>query len=176
MRHYAVSALGRDRPGIVERVTRVLLAHSVNIEDSQMAILRGRFTMALIVAAGPDAVDALRSDLEAAAQELGLDALTLHEVAEVDAAHAEPTHLVTVYGADHPGIVHSAAAALASAGANITDLNTRLAGEPDGELYVMLVEAAVPPEAVGSVEQALDGVGRDEGVEVSFRELEQDTL
>jgi glycine cleavage system transcriptional repressor len=176
VRHYAVSALGRDRPGIVERVTGVLLAHSVNIEDSQMSILRGRFTMALIVAAAPDSVAALRADLEGVATELGLDALTLHEVAEVDATHAQPTHLVTVYGADHPGIVHSAAAALASAGANITDLNTRLAGEPDGELYVLLLEAAVPAGAAESLERSLEAVGHDEGVEVAFRELEQDTL
>ena len=35
MRHLAVSALGRDRPGIVAAVTGTLLAHSVNIEDSQ---------------------------------------------------------------------------------------------------------------------------------------------
>ena len=122
---------GQGPPGIVERVTRVLLEHGANIEDSQMAILRGRFTMALIVAAPPDASEACAPISTSAGLELRLDAITMHEVAEVEAAHAAPTHLVTVYGADHPGIVHAAAAALTSAGANITDLNTRLAGEPD---------------------------------------------
>ena len=123
----------------------MLLDHEVNVEDSQMAILRGRFTMALIVAVS-EATDVarLRSELDVAAAELELDALTVHEVAEVPAATAEPTHLVTIYGADHPGIVHAAAAALADAGCNITDLNTRLAGEGDGDLYVLLLEAAVP--------------------------------
>ena len=177
VRHLAVSALGRDRPGIVERVTRVLLDHAVNVEDSQMAILRGRFTMTLVVAPseGTD-VDRLRSDLDAAAVDLELDALTVHEVAEVPAATAEPTHLVTVYGADHPGIVHAAAAALAEAGCNITDLNTRLAGEAEGGLYVLLLEAAVPQGAAAALESALDAVGAAEQVEVSVRELEQDAL
>ncbi len=176
VRHYAVSALGRDHPGIVERVTRVLLEHGANIEDSQMAILRGRFTMALIVAAPPEASEALRADLDSAGRDLRLDAITMHEVAEVEAAHEAPTHLVTVYGADHPGIVHAAAEALTSAGANITDLSTRLAGEPAAELYVLLLEAAIPSGSVAEVEQALQGVGRDEGVEVGLRELEQDVL
>ncbi len=172
-----MSALGRDRPGIVERVTRVLLDHEVNVEDSQMAILRGRFTMALIVAVS-EATDVarLRSELDAAAAELELDALTVHEVAEVPPATAEPTHLVTIYGADHPGIVHAAAAALAEAGCNITDLNTRLAGEGDGDLYVLLLEAAVPEGSSAALESALDAVGGAEQLEVSVRELEQDEL
>ncbi len=121
-------------------------------------------------------MDRLRSDLDSAAVELELDALTVHEVAEVPAATAEPTHLVTVYGADHPGIVHAAAAALAEAGCNITDLNTRLAGEAEGGLYVLLLEAAVPPGRSAALESALDAVGAAEQVEVSVRELEQDAL
>ena len=41
---------------------------------------------------------------------------------------------------------------------------------------MLLLEAAIPSGSVAEVEQALQGVGRDEGVEVSFRELEQDAL
>ena len=52
MRHFAVSAIGRDRPGIVAAVSKVLLDHEGNIEDSQMTILRGHFTMTLIVSIG----------------------------------------------------------------------------------------------------------------------------
>src|SRR2546426_220356 len=65
MAHYALSAVGRDRPGIVAAVSEALLAHSANIEDSQMTILRGHFTMVLVVAAPEGAdIDALRADLE----------------------------------------------------------------------------------------------------------------
>ena len=42
MTHFALTAVGRDRPGIVAAVSRALLDHSVNIEDSQMTILRPR--------------------------------------------------------------------------------------------------------------------------------------
>ena len=57
MPHFALSAIGRDRPGIVAAVTGVLLGHGANLEDSQMTILRGHFTMTLVVAL-PNGADA----------------------------------------------------------------------------------------------------------------------
>src|SRR5512132_793680 len=99
MRHFALSAIGRDRPGIVAAVTRTLLEHGVNVEDSQMSILRGHFAMMLLLAA-PDALEAdqLRADLERTAEELELEALTLNEVAFDQATPPEASHLITVYG------------------------------------------------------------------------------
>ena len=91
MRRFALSAVGRDRPGIVAGVSRVLLEHGINIEDSQMTILRGHFAMTLIVAGqDPDAL-ALRRDLESAADDLGLDATALQEIAE-DSRRTLPRH------------------------------------------------------------------------------------
>jgi glycine cleavage system transcriptional repressor len=178
--HFAVSAVGRDRPGIVAAVTRGLLEHGVNIEDSQMTILRGRFSMTLVVGAVDDA-SALERDLRAIAQELGLDAISIHAVGEADEpAAAPPSHMVTVYGTDHPGIVHAVAAALAERDVNITDLNTRLVGEDDpaaGPLYAMMLEVALPS---GLSAEALDGVlddcRREQGVEVVIHELDRDEL
>ena len=176
MPHFALSAIGRDRPGIVAAVTGVLLGHGANLEDSQMTILRGHFTMTLVVAL-PNGADAerLRADLEAAARDLGL--------AEADpaAASSEPSHIVTVYGTDHPGIVNSVAEALAAADVNITDLNTRLVGDDDAgagdDLYAMMVEVALPPGlSAGALETLLEAIKRDQGVEVSVRELEADAL
>jgi glycine cleavage system transcriptional repressor len=168
MAHVVVSALGPDRPGIVARVTGVLLGHGCNIADSHMGLLSGRFTMMLVVAV-PDGLDeaAFRADLDAAAAELGLDAM--HAARLGDAAPAAPaTHVVTVYGADHPGIVTAVTAALAAAGASVTDLQTRLADE----LYVMTIEVS---EGAGA-EEALRSVAAAEDVEVSVRPLETDVL
>jgi len=172
MAQYALSAIGQDRPGIVAAITRVLLDHEVNVEDSQMTILRGRFTMMLILGA-PDDVDedALRANLEAAGADLGLDGVSLERVA--DAAgdeEVDPSHIVTVYGV--------VATALAEAGVNITDLNTRLVSDDDGEdLYAMMLEVALPANLSElDLESALEETRRDQGVEVSIRELERDEL
>ncbi len=63
MPHFALTAVGADRPGIVAAVTGVLLDLGVNLEDTSMTILRGQFAMMLVVDAPPDVAAA---DLEAA--------------------------------------------------------------------------------------------------------------
>ena len=176
VRHLALSALGRDRPGIVAAVTRVLLRHGLNVQDSQMTILSGHFAMVLLVA-GPDSLDlgALKGELDAVGAELGLEAMSLAEVADAGGTHAEPTHVATVYGADHPGIVHAAASAVAAHECNITDLTTRV-GDGTEALYVVMMEIAAPEDRVEGLRGALAAVGRDEGVQVSLNELGHDEL
>jgi glycine cleavage system transcriptional repressor len=178
MRHYALIAVGRDRPGIVAGITAVLLAHEVNVEDSQMTILRGHFTMMLIVAAGDDVnEDELADDLRAVGEELDLELLTIAGVDELaDDAEPEPSHIVSVYGVDHPGIVHAVSSALAERGITITDLTTRLVGEDDEPLYALMMEVAIPGDAVQDVTDALGDAGAGQGVEVTVRRLEVDAL
>ncbi len=67
--------------------------------------------------------------------------------------------MVTVYGVDHPGIVHAAATALAGRSVDITDLNTRLLEDDDGDpLYVLMMEVALPPGLTpDELEQELGG-------------------
>ena len=179
MRHFAISVIGRDRPGIVAAVTRTLLDHGANIEDSQSTILRGHFTMTLIVSA-PDEVDEalLRADLERTAGALRLEAATLSEVSDAESGAVEPSHIVTVYGVDHPGIVHAVAALLAEREVNITDLTTRLVeGGVAQPLYAMMLEVALPAGLTDAdLSPALAELGVRQGVEVVLRPLEQDTL
>jgi predicted amino acid-binding ACT domain protein len=53
MLRFAVSVFGRDRPGIVAAVTRVLADAGCNLEDTSMTILRGHFAMMLVISGGP---------------------------------------------------------------------------------------------------------------------------
>jgi glycine cleavage system transcriptional repressor len=176
VRSLAVSAIGSDRPGIVAAVTGVLLRHGVNVEDSQMTILRGYFTMMLFLAA-PDELDAAVLERELSAPETGLDQLSVAELEE-HRPGPEPSHTVTVYGADHPGIVHAAASAMAERGVDITDLNSRLMDDEEGQaLYVLMMEVALPATASAEeLDAALAEVGAREGVEVTMHELERDEL
>lgn len=181
MQPLALSALGRDRPGIVAAVTGVLVAHHVNVEDSRMAILRGEFAMVLVLAGPPELeLASLEDGLARVRDELGLEALSLTQLPEPagppDASVA--THIVSVYGADHPGIVHAVAAAVAEHGVSITDLTTRLVDAAQGEpLYAMALEVALAgDDRAAELERALAKVGRAQGVEVSFRALERDAL
>ncbi len=180
MRHFAVSVVGRDRPGIAAAVSEVLLEHGGNIEDSQMTILRGHFTIMLIVSIADDVDDErLQSDLGSVRERLGLEAVVVNEVTETDPSEQPvPTHIVSVYGVDHPGIVHAVTSNLARQQVNITDLTTRLISARGSEpLYAMMLEVVVPPGlAVEKVEESLRELRKREGVELTIRELEQDAL
>jgi len=146
-----------------------------------MAILRGEFAMVLVLGAPAELErGALEDDLGRARDELALEALTVAEISDESGSPVSPqaTHIVSVYGADHPGIVHAVAAALAARAVNITDLTTRLVDEPGAEpLYAMAIEVAVgDPRQAGELDAALAGVGRAQGVEVSVRALERDAI
>lgn len=186
MRRFALSAIGRDRPGIVAGLAADLLAHGVNLEDSQMSILHGHFTVVLVVAGSDDLdVERLRADLERTAERLGLDALSLSDISDGGAgedvvpAQADPAYIVTVYGVDHPGIVHAVAQALAARDMNITDLQTRLVAEEPGRegIYAMMLELTLPVGATrADLERVFDEIRDGQGVQATVRELDQDAL
>jgi glycine cleavage system transcriptional repressor len=174
MRTFVLALTGADRPGIVSAMTGVLAAHGVNLEDAEMAILRGHFVVMLVLAAPDDAdADALRAELERAGTAIPLETVSLTEVPALAAASPEPTHAITVYGADHPGIVHGVTGALAERGVNVVGLSTRVAGD----LYVMLLEVTLPQGLdAGAVGDALAAVAAEQGVDVSVRAVDADVL
>ena len=141
-----VTAVGRDQPGIIAALAKAVLDLGGNLDDATMTRLHGSFAamVAARLPAGRTAEDA-RAALAGLAQTLGLT-VTVQAVPDAyqSGAHAEtlPDTLLTVYGADKPGIVYGVALALAALGVNITDMDTRLTGSPDAPVYVMLLEAA----------------------------------
>jgi glycine cleavage system transcriptional repressor len=179
MPQFAVAAIGRDRPGIVAAVSEVLLEQGANVEDSQMTILRGHFTMTLIVSLDDEADPrGLKEGLDRVRGELGLEALSVSDVAHLDSECPDPSHIVTVYGVDHPGIVHSVSTALADQRVNISDLTTRVfEGEGETPVYAMMIEVAIPPDLEPTdLERRLLEIAAEQNVELSFRRLEQDPL
>ena len=175
MRSLAIAAIGRDRPGIVASVSRVLFGLGCNVEDSSMTLLRGNFSMMLVIAC-PDelTVAAATIALQPACDELGLT----FSVLEVDdrASVGEPTHVLTVYGGDKPGILMATTELLAADGVNITDLNSRLVGDVR-PVYALILELEVPPTVdVAGLDTRLQTIASEIGVDVVLGEREADVL
>lgn len=168
----AVTVIGTDRPGIVAGVARALFEAGCNLEDVTSTILRGHFSMVMVVRGDVDA-PGLEDALAPAAREMGL-IVAARPVEEATAAPEESTHVVSVYGADRPGIVFRVADALARAGANVTDLTSRVIGAPEEPVYALMLEvSATAPDDVAA---ALDELHGDIGVEVSIHPIERDVL
>jgi glycine cleavage system transcriptional repressor len=159
-----LTAIGKDRPGIVARIAKVLVDHGLNIEDSQMRILGGRFAMMLLLR-GSASEEALYKDLLATGRELGLDYIYVHPIADSDVQTPKPTHIASLYGADRPGQVAAVAERLATVGVNISGLSTRL----EGKVSVQEVELTVPDGI--DIRAELTAVAQERGIQLELVDL-----
>ena len=182
MNHYAMlTAFGQDRPGIVAALAEGLYQLGCNIEDTCMTRLRGEFAMMVMVRL-PEGLPAgqLAERLTPSISPVGLTLLCRELPAHVAERAAEPDaplYMLSVYGADHPGIVAQVVRVVADHGGNITDMNTRVIGTADRPVYVMILEVQLPASADPAVlQQALDALKPLLGVDLTFRPLEQFTL
>ena len=168
----AITVLGHDRPGIIAETTGILAGLGLNLTDSTMTRLRGQFAMTLVCTG-----DAAPSAVEAALGPLTEDGRLLATVRplELDAAAtaAGGHYVLSLHGADRLGIVAAVTRLLADAGANITDLTTRLAGS----LYLVIAEVDLPDGvAVEELSARLAELAGGLGVEASLRPVEADVL
>jgi len=174
MTHALLSISGRDRPGIVRDVAEAMLHLSVNIEDSSMTALRGRFTMMLIVRLPADVglvdLNAALAELE---QRTGLtiQAQALSEQ-EVASSSPDPDCVITVHGGDRLGIVYEVARVLAERDISIVDVSTQLRGR---DVYLMVLEAYAG-DALDALRQALAEVSGKLGVDIEVHRLDTDVL
>lgn len=168
----AVTVIGVDRPGIIAAVTGALGEVGGNLEDSSMTILGGHFAMSLIVSVAVDA-QSVRAALEPVTGALGLAAFVGEVSVEPDHTATGSPFVVSVHGADRPGIVSRLMGVIASYGGNVSDLTTRLSGE----LYVVVADVEVPVEVdVDELRASLDGAAGELGVQVSVRAADPDLL
>ena len=144
----AVSVIGRDRPGIVAGVSRVLYHNHCNIEELSQTAIRGQFAMILITSASSgEVLSRLKSDFAQLANELDLDIdlrkIREEELVPYEAAETEP-FIITVWGADRPGLVYGITEVLAERDINITNLDARTALVGGKQEYIQLFEVNIP--------------------------------
>lgn len=155
MHHFALTVVGRDRPGIVAQVTEILFNLGCNIADSSCSILGGQFAMILIIAhpafTGRESFGDAFLPLEEA--DLTVALRVLKPGGELHPDLSGEICMISVYGADKPGIVYHVAKILGDRRINITDLNTKLVGSEQRPVYVMIIEAILP---AGVDEQQVD--------------------
>lgn len=73
LQHYLViTALGADRPGIVNTITRHVSSCGCNIEDSRLAMLGDEFTFIMLLSGSWNAINLIESTLPLKGAELDL--------------------------------------------------------------------------------------------------------
>src|SRR5438093_3162857 len=108
-RYAMLTAFGQDRPGIVAAVAEGLFQLHCNIEDTCMTRLRGEFTMMVMVKLPSELLpDHLAARLALFTEPLGLTVLCRElppKAATSQPPSDIPAYMLSVYGADRPGIV-----------------------------------------------------------------------
>lgn len=134
MHTYALTFVSKDEPGIVAKVSKVLYDKGFNIADSSSTRLREVFSMILLVKHEKlYSVEEIKQFFFSAHFKPAVHIMEdKDKSSEIETEH----YIISVYGADKPGIVHKVTQKLFEHNVNIVDLQT----QPAGSVYIMILE------------------------------------
>ncbi len=132
MKSFAViTAIGPDRPGLVNEISAFLADRNINIEDSRMAVLGGEFAVILLSSGDETVIGNLKNETARIENKTGLSFQIKPTIAP-DKRKISPSipHRLTVTGMDHPGIVNEITCVLNAHLINIEFLDTHITRAP----------------------------------------------
>ena len=118
-----ITCVGRDRPGLVDQLTRVVLESKGNLVDSRMTVLGGEFAIIIMVSGSWDRIAKLEGNLPSLEGQLGLTIIS-KRTERRDTHDKMLPYMVEVISMDHEGIVYNIAEFFSSRHINIEDLST----------------------------------------------------
>lgn len=124
-----ISALGADRPGIVDEISNIINSHSLSIEDSRMTVLGGEFAILMLVSGEAEAIDALQTQVNEIEQSLQMRLLIKATTEPGNTDNTIP-YAVEVAALDHPGIVNNIASFFSARNINIVNVLTESYSAP----------------------------------------------
>ncbi len=129
--YIVLTAIGHDRPGLVDEISAFMTAAKINIEDSRMAVLGGEFAVILLASGNADVAERIRGELPALEKSTGLSMQVKPTLAprERMVVPSMP-HRLSATSMDHPGIVHEITRILHKRNINIESMETRVTNAP----------------------------------------------
>ncbi|AEJ19167.1 glycine cleavage system protein R [Gracilinema caldarium] len=142
-----VTAVGKDRIGIVDDLSKEILDRSCNIEESRMALLGGDFAILLLISGPADRLARLIKDKNLLENRLQLTIQMGYTAASPNTINAIP-YILESSSLDTPGIVHSVSTVLRRYGINITDLETNTESAPmtGAPLFIIKAQLLIPTD------------------------------
>ncbi len=119
-----ISAIGTDRPGVVQDISKVILSCGGNIEESRMTTLGTEFAVLMLVSGKWHTLNRLETGLEKLGDDVGLS-FSIRETGERVVKEDRIPYAVDVISLDQQGIVYQLANFFASRNIEIADVATR---------------------------------------------------
>jgi len=177
-RTFALSAIGKDRPGIVAEVSGLIYECGGNLEDSSMTRLGEQFALLILLSGtGEEFSYRLSTGCKRLEWEKHLSIfLTPLETPEGKPGEKGRIDLyeLSTTGLDRMGIVHRVSRLLADHGINIADMHTKAAPSPESgtPIFTMKILLEVP----GSVSpqnllKELNRLGEELAIDISLKKI-----
>lgn len=143
--YLVLSAIGEDRPGIVDRLSHAAARQGCNIEDSRMTVLGGEFAVLMLLSGTTAAVAGLEETAPGIGRELGLMLLTKRTRPKPAQPAARP-YRIEVTALDQPGLVHELANFFSGRHLNIEALDTDTYAAPHtgSQMFKLIMTINIP--------------------------------
>lgn len=167
-----LTVIGRDRPGLVEELARVIAAHGGSWDESRMARLAGHFAGVVQIHLPEENAPGLLADLPGLAAR-GLTASVVDSEAGDASGDRSQTLWLELVGQDRPGIVRDVSRALAALSVNVQDLWTSVESAPmSGERLFRARAELAPPPGLGrdAIRRTLERLAADMMVDLTLDE------
>ncbi|RDL45360.1 glycine cleavage system protein R [Marinomonas piezotolerans] len=163
--HLVLTVIGDDRPGLVEALSDVVVAHEGSWSESRMAHLADKFAGIVTVEVPREQEQSLIQALEALSS-VGL------KVSAEKASHVAKlgeSAMLSVMGNDRTGIIREVSKTLSGLGANVRDLNSYCEPAPMSSemLFKAELEISLPDDvSIETLEAAVEEISSDLVVEI----------
>ena len=121
--HLVVSAVGKDKQGLVDKLSHTILECGCNIHDTRMAVMGEEFSILFLLSGNWNAIAKFENALPRLEENLELSVQTKRTSIRASSSDAVP-YGVEVVALDHPGIVNDIANFFYRRDINIEDLFT----------------------------------------------------
>ncbi len=177
-RYYALSAIGKDRPGIVAEVAGLIYECGGNLEDSSMTRLGEQFALLILFSgSGEEFQYRLSTGVKRLEWEKHLSIfLTPVEQADTESRFKEKfeSYELSTTGMDRMGIVSRVSRLLADEGINIADMHTRATPSPESgtPIFTMRILLEIPPKVlIPALQEKLNRLGEELAIDINLKKI-----
>jgi glycine cleavage system regulatory protein len=167
-KYLVLTAIGDDKPGLVEQLAQVVSRNSGNWLESSMSQLAGKFAGILRVSVPDDQAEQLVKELESLSDSLKL---VIERVSDAGQGDASQPLTLSLVGNDRPGIIREISAALAKQRVNVEKLRTECTIAPMSGETLFNAEAClkIPVDlSLDDLQRELEQIADDLIVEIQF--------
>ena len=142
-----LSAVGTDRTGVVQDITKVILGCGGNVEESRMTTLGSEFAVLMLISGNWHALSKLESALQSMTQS-GEFVISIKKTDQPERHTDRMPYAVDVVSLDQPGIVFHLADFFAHRDVEIADVATRRysAAHTGAPMFAVQMAIHIPAE------------------------------